>query len=53
MAVQAQGRAFDPRTAALEESSGMIGEKRGLCRILASVRAVAPTDTAVLITGET
>ena len=53
MAAQAQGRALDFITAAVEESSGIIGERRGLSRILASVRAVAPTGTAVLITGET
>ena len=53
MSAQAQSRVFDLRTAALEESSGIIGERRGLRRILDSVRTVAPTDTAVLITGET
>jgi formate hydrogenlyase transcriptional activator len=53
MSAQAQSRLFDLRTAALEESRGIIGEKRGLRRILDSVRTVAPTDTAVLITGET
>jgi formate hydrogenlyase transcriptional activator len=37
----------------MKESSGIIGEGRGLRRILDSVRMVAPTDTAVLITGET
>jgi formate hydrogenlyase transcriptional activator len=53
MSAQAQSPVFDLRTAALEESSGIIGERRGLRRILDSVRTVAPTDTAVLITGET
>jgi transcriptional regulator with GAF, ATPase, and Fis domain len=53
MSAQAQSRVFDLRTAALEESSGIIGERRGLRRILDSVRTVAPTGTAVLITGET
>jgi formate hydrogenlyase transcriptional activator len=53
MSAQAQSRVFDLRTAALEESSGIIGERRGLRRTLDSVRTVAPTDTAVLITGET
>jgi formate hydrogenlyase transcriptional activator len=53
MSAQAQNRVFDLRTAALEESSGIIGQRRGLRRILDSVRTVAPTDTAVLITGET
>jgi formate hydrogenlyase transcriptional activator len=53
MSARAQSRVFDLRTAALEESSGIIGERRGLRRILDSVRTVAPTDTAVLITGET
>src|ERR1700678_2377449 len=53
MSAQTQSRVFDLRTAALEESSGIIGERRGLRRILDSVRTVAPTDTAVLITGET
>jgi transcriptional regulator with GAF, ATPase, and Fis domain len=52
MSAQAQSRVFDLRTAALEESSGIIGERRGLRRILDLVRTVAPTDT-VLITGET
>ncbi len=53
MSAQAQSRVFDLRTAALKENSGIIGERRGLRRILDSVHAVAPTDTAVLITGET
>src|SRR5277367_5109300 len=53
MFAQAQSRVFDLRTAALEESSRIIGERRGLRRILDSVSMVAPTDTAVLITGET
>jgi len=53
MPAQAQSPVFDLRTAALEESSGIIGERRGLRRILNSVRTVAATDTAVLITGET
>jgi len=53
MSAQAQSRVFDLETAALEESNGIIGERRGLRRILDSVRTVAPTDTAVLITGET
>jgi len=53
MSARAQSRVFDLRTAALEESSGIIGERRGLRRILDSVRTVVPTDTAVLITGET
>ena len=53
MSAQAQSRVFDLRTAAVEESSGIIGERRGLRRILDSVRTVAPTDTTVLITGET
>src|SRR5580658_5866889 len=53
MFARAQSRVFDLTAPALEESSGIIGERRGLRRILDSVHAVAPTDTAVLITGET
>jgi formate hydrogenlyase transcriptional activator len=53
MSAPAQSRVFDLTTAALKENSGIIGERRGLRRILDSVRTVAPTDTAVLITGET
>jgi formate hydrogenlyase transcriptional activator len=53
MFARAERRVSDNATPALEESSGIIGERRGLHRILASVRTVAPTDTAVLITGET
>jgi formate hydrogenlyase transcriptional activator len=53
MFARAQSRVFDLTTPALEASSGLIGERRGLRRILASVHTVAPTDAAVLITGET
>jgi formate hydrogenlyase transcriptional activator len=53
MSAQAQIRVFDLRTAALEETSGIIGARRGLRRILDSVRTVAPTDATVLIMGET
>jgi formate hydrogenlyase transcriptional activator len=53
MFARAQSRVFENTTPAMEESSGIIGERRGLRRILASVRTVAPTDAAVLITGET
>ena len=53
MFARVQSRVFDVTRPALEESSGIIGERRGLRRILDSVRTVAPMDTAVLITGET
>jgi formate hydrogenlyase transcriptional activator len=38
---------------AVEPGSGIVGGRRGLRRILNSVRMVAATDTAVLISGET
>jgi formate hydrogenlyase transcriptional activator len=53
MFARAERHVSDNTTPALEESSGIIGERRGLRQILASVRTVAPTDTGVLITGET
>ena len=52
MFARAQSRVFDLTRPTLEES-GTTGERRGLRRILASVRSLALTDAAVLIPEET
>jgi formate hydrogenlyase transcriptional activator len=44
---------FTPRRAALLSEHQLIGSSQGMRRVLNSVRMVAPTDSAVLIQGET
>src|ERR1700733_2141052 len=44
---------FTPRREALLSEHQLIGSSQGMRRVLNSVRMVAPTDSAVLINGET